>query len=178
MAGAVTQNYYRGIKIQYPTQYVQENDNLANADAGEIKLNKKPFYKKLRKYQYFEVQKVPYMDYINDYICYFKTKQEKNENLLYFKNRAQIARLALFSEYAAWFVTIVFALVYAFTNENYGKVWLTDIDGNSIDDWTIQLDSSFLTIIGLTFVVPLVFRVTEAWSNAVMTQLFDQLVAR
>ena len=30
MAGAVTQNYYRGKIIQYPTQLVQENDNLAN----------------------------------------------------------------------------------------------------------------------------------------------------
>ena len=36
--------------IQYPMWVVQENPNLANVDAGEIKLNKKPFYKKLREF--------------------------------------------------------------------------------------------------------------------------------
>ena len=118
------------------------------------------------------------MDYVNDYICDFKDKQAKNDKLLYFKNRAQIARVSCFSSYAACLVTIIFALVYAFTHEHYGKVWLIDSDGNSLDDWTIQLDSCFLTIIGLTFVVPLTYRACEAWSNAVMSQLFDQLLAK
>ena len=53
-----------------------------------------------------------------------------------------------------------------------------DKEGNPLEDWTIQLDAAFLPLIGLNFGVPLSFRICEAWSNAVMSQLFDQLLAR
>ena len=66
-------------------------------------------------------------------------------------------------------MAIIFALFYALTNDHYGKVYLMDREGNSLDEWTIQLDSCFLTVIGLTFVVPLAYRACEAWSNAVMS---------
>lgn len=55
----------------------------------------------------------------------------------------------------------------------------TAADSDSQEELRIvELDAAFLPIIGLNFVVPLTFRVCEAWANAVMSQLFDQLLAK
>lgn len=84
------------------------------------KSKRPPFYKKLREYQLFEVQRVPYIDYINDYISYFKDKQAKNEKLLYFKNLKKIANLSRLSDYGVWLICIILAITYSLTSENYG----------------------------------------------------------
>ena len=121
------------------------------------------------------MQRVPYIDYVNDYISYYDEKQAKNEKLLYFQNFNKIRLMAKKSEYVCWGISLVFAIGYALLRENYGLVNLCkkSDDTESCEKWIIQLDGAFLPIICLAFVVPLTFRICEAWSNAVINQLFD-----
>ena len=112
--------YHHGDRIPYPYHNHIQEINVANEEAEKQYEKKKPFYKKLRDYQFFEVQKVPYLNYINDYITYFKDKQAKNDKLLYFKNLRKIAQVSNYIQYAAWTFSLIFALVYAFTSPNYG----------------------------------------------------------
>ena len=133
------------------------------------------------------MQRIPYIDYINDYILYIedKEKKEKNDNLLYFKNLLKISKVSCISVYLAWLLCIICAIIYAVTSDNYGKINLKanqdeSLNLNSQDDklWIIQLDVAFLPLISMNFIVPLIFRTCEAWSNAVMSQLFDQLLEK
>ena len=118
--------------------------------------------------------RVPYIDYINDYITNFKDKQVKNEKLLYFKNLKKIRRYSVIGYYIAWCISLVCALIYGFTRENYGLIKIRPAtEPFSEEVWIISLDVAFLPIIGLNFMVPLTFRICEAWSNAAMSQLFD-----
>jgi hypothetical protein len=96
----------------------------------------------------------------------------KNEKLLYFKNLRKISQIALRSEYGAWLFCICLALIYSFTSDKYIMVAL---ETKSLTEHVqiVKVDVAFLPIIALNFVVPLIYRICEAWSNAVMSQLFD-----
>jgi len=80
---------------------------------------------------------VPYIDYINDYISYFKDKQAKNEKLLYLKNLKKIANLSRLSDYGVWLICIILAITYSLTTDNYGQIWLKTKTGETIDEYVI-----------------------------------------
>ena len=166
---------FRGQVIRYPLQ--QTIDAQANAD-GELNKSKRPFYKKLREYQLFEVLRVPYIDYINEYIGSMQAKSTNNAKLLYFKNLKTIRRATLLYQYVSWLVCIAVAVSYGLNTEHYGMLPLVSREGKDLEDWILQLDLAFLPIICLSFVVPLAFGFCEAWSNAVMSQLFAELLAQ
>ena len=78
-----------------------------------------------------------------------------------------------------WAVCILFSLIYTLTQENSGfieRISVQDGDGLTKDVTMVRLNIAFLPIIGLEFVIPVVYRFCESWSNAVMQELFKQLL--
>ena len=110
------------------------NPDAPNINQEEKNKSKRElFYNKLREYQLFEVQRVPYIDNINDYISQSKDKQAKNEKLLYFKNLKIIEKYKTISEYLAWTIMLLYTVIYGYTSANYGLLYLTNPDENSPD---------------------------------------------
>ena len=108
-------------------------------------------------------------------------KRKKNSNLLYFKNRESVWKYRYIVSCLAWFFCIIFSLIYTFTQENSGFVETIETigeDGDIDQIVLIRLNVVFLPIIGLEFIVPIIYRICEAWSNAVMRELFNQLLEK
>lgn len=57
--------------------------------------------------------------------------------------------------------------------ENRG--FITFVENQDEKMWIFQVDQVFFPLIGFEFIVPLVIRIVEAWSNAHMLLLFKQL---
>ena len=115
---ATMNTLFRGEVVKYPPAQQQANPDQQH----EATKSRRPFYKKLREYQHFEVQKVPYSDYINDYILAFKEKKQKQETekLLYYQNLEKIGILSYSAQIVAWIISLACALIYGFTSENFG----------------------------------------------------------
>ena len=123
------------------------------------------------------VEKTPYLDHINTFVSEMATKSKKKKNvkLLYFKNRAEVTKQVYKTHCIGWAICILFSLIYTLTRENSGfieKISVQDGDGLTSDVKMVRLNIAFLPIIGLEFVIPVVYRFCESWSNAVMQELF------
>ena len=108
-------------------------------------------------------------------------KRKKNSKLLYFSNRTAIFKYFYIAHCIAWLFCILFSLIYTITQPNSGfleKIQVDDGSGAPSEITIFRLNVAFLPIIGMEFIVPIVYRICEAWSNAVMFELFNQLLKK
>ena len=70
------------------------------------------FWNQLREYQTYEVQRTPYIEYINQFISNLQEQKKKNQQLLYFQHTIKVFKYCKLSHYTAWLLCIIFLVLY------------------------------------------------------------------